>query len=203
MNIIAAILIAVLPAMALSNAVTIQEKSGSTQTNRVITIPRYFAQDEVCLNPRPYLGGLAVAYWQADVKTRWPGTAACSGGTVKFALISVQIPSIAANSSTTVVEFRSDAAASSAGSGLTKTQMLAFDAGGGASSWGAKLTAGVGVLSASVSARTMIGNDHYQVLESGPLRTSILVREGPDAISAATTRTTSIGFQCTANCTTP
>ena len=49
----------------------------------------------------------------------------------------------------------------------------------------------------------MIGNNHYRVLESGPLRTSVLVREGPDAVSAATTRSTSFGFQCAANCTAP
>src|ERR1017187_4316242 len=109
--------IASLPLWALSNAVTIQEKSGSTQTNRVLTIPRYFAQGEICQYPQPYTGGSAVTYWQADIKTRWPSDANCSGGYVKFALITIEITLTA--SSNTVVEFRNSSSASSGASGLT------------------------------------------------------------------------------------
>jgi hypothetical protein len=122
----------------LSNGVTVQEKSGSDQTNRVLTIPRYFADKEICQYPAPYTDGAAMAYWQADVKTRWPADAACAGGYARIVLVTVEIPSLAANSSM-VIEFRNSTLASSTGTGLTKTQMLAFDAGAGASSWGAKL----------------------------------------------------------------
>jgi hypothetical protein len=196
------LVLAAMPAFALSNAITLQEQSASTQTNRVITIPRYFADKEICQNPRPYSGGSAVAFWQSDVKTRWPADAACVGGYAKLSLVTVEIPSLT-GSGTVSVEFRSDPASSSSGSGLTKTQMLAFDAGGGASSWGAVMTASVVGLTGSASARTMIGNGQYKVLESGPLRTSILVREGPDSIQGTATRATSFGFQCTVNCVAP
>src|SRR5437764_6711146 len=86
-----AVLIWSAPLWGLSNAVTVQEKSGATQTNRVVTIPRFFADKEVCQNPRPYSGGMAVSYWQADVKSRWPGDSACTGGYAKFALITVEL----------------------------------------------------------------------------------------------------------------
>ena len=108
-----AILICSAPLWGLSNAVTVQEKSGATQTNRVVTIPRFFADKEVCQNPRPYSGGSAVSYWQADVKSRWPGDSACTGGYAKFALITVEL-TITGNGAT-AVEFRSDASSSSCG----------------------------------------------------------------------------------------
>ena len=176
MRLVLALLLS-MPAWALSNAVRIQEKSGSDQTNRVVMIPRYFADKEICLNPRPYNAGSAMTYWQTNVKTRWPADGNCSGGYVRFALITVEIPTLTANS-TFAIEFRSDAATASSGSGLAKQQMLDFDAGGGAGSWGAKISTGVATLTDAVSARDMIGNDHYQVLASGPLLTMVLVREG-------------------------
>jgi hypothetical protein len=191
-----------MPLWALSNAVTIQEKSGTTQTNRVVTIPRFFADKEVCLNPRPYSGGSPVAYWQTNVKSRWPSDASCVGGYVKFALITVEIPSLNGNGAV-AVEFRGDASPSSAFSPRGKQDYLNFNTGSGAGSWGARITTGVGGLTDSVSARDMIGDDQYQVLEDGPLRTTLLVREGPEAVSGATTRTTSFGYQCTANCVGP
>ena len=49
----------------------------------------------------------------------------------------------------------------------------------------------------------MLADNFYKVLENGPLRTSVLVREGPETVSAATTRTMSFGWQCTANCVAP
>src|ERR1039457_4748249 len=91
-------------AWALSNAVTIQERSGSSQTNRVLTVPRYFVQGEICQYPQPYTGGSAVTYWQADVKTRWPADSNCGGGYARFAEITIEITLI--GGSNTVVEFR-------------------------------------------------------------------------------------------------
>jgi hypothetical protein len=184
----------------MSNAVTIQEKSGSVQTKRLLTIPRYFAQGEICQYPAPYTGGTILTYWQADVKTRWPVTTACVGGSVRFALVTVETTFTTSQ----VVEFRNSASTSSGGSGLTQTQMLNFDTGGGAGSWGAKISTAVGTLSAkSISARTMIAAGMWTSLESGPLRTSVLVREGPDDQNGDLTRTTSFGGQCTAGCTEP
>src|ERR1017187_4988062 len=186
--------IASLPLWALSNAVTIQEKSGSTQTNRVLTIPRYFAQGEICQYPQPYTGGSAVTYWQTDIKTRWPADSNCSGGWVKFAEITMEITLTA--SSNTMVEFRNSLPGSSGGSGLSQSAMLNFNTGSGAGSWGAGFSAttgGVAMICRAGSkiacgARDMIAAGFYKVLESGPLRTSVLVREGPDATTSVTTR---------------
>src|ERR1039458_3156616 len=194
----------------LSNAVTIQETSGTTQTNRVVPIPRYFAQGEICQYPQPYTGGSAVAHWQADVKTRWPGDANCGGGFGKVPLITIEI-TLPASSSNTVVEFRNSSSASSGGSGLNQAAMLAFNTGAGAGSWGAGFSATTGGVTQTCrvgstipcGARDMITAGFYKVLESGPLRTSVLVREGPDAATSVTTRTTSLGWQCTSNCTAP
>jgi hypothetical protein len=49
----------------------------------------------------------------------------------------------------------------------------------------------------------MIGAGMWKYLESGPLRTSVLVREAADDQNGDTTRTTSLGWQCTAGCTDP
>ena len=191
-------------AFALSNKVTLSSQSGSTQTDRVVSIPRYFARDEICTYPRPYVAGVGVAYWQADVRNRWPASGSCAGGSVRFAIVTVQIPTLTTGG--VDVDFRDSAARSSSGdaaatwsASLTKAQMIAFNGG----VWPSRGSYTAGAITHNTSAKTMITNDHYQVLEAGPLRTSVLVREGPDAVSASLARSTSIGFRCTANCTAP
>ena len=203
------LLVTSLPVWGLSNAVTIQEKSGSTQSNRVLTTPRYFAQGEICQYPQPYVSGSAIANWQADVKTRWPADSNCSGGYVKIALVTAEL-TLGAGSNT-VMEFRNSASSSSSGSGLTQSAMLAFSTGSGVGTWGAGWTATTGGVTITCrlgsaipcGARDMIAAGFYKVLESGPLRTSVLVREGPDDVTPVTTRTTSVGWQCLTNCTAP
>ena len=197
------------PLFALTNAVYLTDQSGSTQTSRSITIPRYFANQEICGYPQPFMSGSGLTNWQADVKTRWPADVFCPGGWVQYAFVSFEL-TINANTQVTV-EFRGNSNPCSSGdatactnAGLTKTQMLNFDAGGGAGSWGAGFTYtanGTSVIckvgsTIPCGARDMITNNHYQYLERGPLRTSILVREGPGAVSNVTTRTTSVGLKC-------
>lgn len=196
------------PVMALSNSVTLTDESGSPQTARTYTIARYFANQEICAYPAPYSGGTALAYWQADVKNRWPADSQCASGYVKFALVSFET-TLAANGSAKV-EFRNDTrpchlgdATTCAAGGLNKASMLAFDAGGGAGSWGGGMLLATGGVTQTASARTMLGSDHFRVLENGPLRTTVVIRESPDAVSGVKTRNTSIGFHCTANCTPP
>jgi hypothetical protein len=139
-----------------------------------------------------------VPNWQSDVKTRWAADGNCAAGYVKFAIITLEH---AVSTRPLTIEFRAAAAPSSEGSGLTKDQMLNFATAEGV--WGAKLTAETAGISHSISARTMVSAGQYQVVESGPLRTSILVREGPDAVNPSTTRDTSFGFACSANCVGP
>jgi hypothetical protein len=185
---------------ALSNSVTLTNLSGG-QATRALTIPRYFADKEICHYPQPYAEGTAARYWQADVRNRWPADADCAGGYVKFALITIEQTMIGSGSVT--VDFRDSEASSSGGAGLDKAGMLNFDGGSGAGVWPSRGSYTEGGITFNTSAKTMISNDHYKILENGPLRTSVLVREGPEAISGATTRTTSFGWQCTTNCAAP
>src|SRR4051812_30001996 len=97
---------------ALSNSVTLNNLSGA-QVTRVLTIPRYFADKEICQYPQPYTAGAAVRYWQADVRNRWPADGDCAGGYVKFALITIE-QTISGSGSVTV-EFRNGEASSSGG----------------------------------------------------------------------------------------
>ena len=204
---LAIFILASCPLWALSNAVTIQEKSGTTQTNRVLTIPRYFAQDEICQYPRPYndLTSAFVTNWQVDIKTRWPVDSICSGGAAKYALITIEI-TLAASSTNNVIEFQNSSSSSSGGSALTQSQMLNFNTGSGAGSWGAGWSATTGGVTESCliastvpcDARAMIGAGMWKYLEQGPLRTSVLVREASDDQNGDTARTTSLGWQCTA-----
>lgn len=191
-----------LPVLALSNKVTLKDDSGSSHGTRQFVIPRYFAQDDVCANPRPYIGGSPVAMWQTHVDNRWPATTICPGGSAKFAIIVIET-TLGAGASVDV-EFRSSAdschlgsSAACAAAAMTRQQMLDFDTGSGTASWGAKLSLTTGGLTQIVSARSMVSSNHYQVIHDGPIFTEVLVREGPDSVSGATSRNTSLGFHCT------
>lgn len=197
-----------LPLIALDNHVTLQDKAGADHGARQFVIPRYFAKDEICSMPKPYIGGSAVTYWQSHVETRWPASAVCSGGSAKFAVIIIE--TTLAGGENKQVAFRNSAdschlgdSATCAAAGMSKTDLLNFDAGGGPASWGAKIQATTGGITLSRSARTMISSDHYQIIRNGPIYAEVLVREGPEAVSGATTRDTSFGWKCTASCVGP
>ncbi len=205
------LLCACVPAFALSNAVTISNLSASAQTSRTWAVHRYFADKEICGQPQPFTGGSAIPNWQSDVTSRWPADSACSvgsGGYAKTAMISFELT--VAGSSSAVVEFRASAnachlgnAATCAAAGASQTDLLNFDAGGGAGSWGLKVSATTGGITLERSARTMMAAGQYQVLKNGPLFTEILVREGPQSVQGTATRNTSFGWRCTANCAAP
>lgn len=195
-------------AFGVSNKVTLQDKSGFSHGTRQFVIPRYFAENEICSIPKPYIGGTPVSYWQSHVDNRWPASSVCPGGSAKFAIIIIETELL--GGSTVDVYFRNSTDACHLGSsitcaaaGMTKQELLDFDSGGGTASWGAKIQATTGGITMSRSARTMISSDHYQIIRNGPIYAEVLVREGPDAVSAATTRTTNFGWKCTANCVAP
>src|SRR6185437_2704124 len=210
MRALGCMLLAGISCFALSNAVTVYDLTGSPQIRRVVTIPRWFAQGEICNYPQPFTGGAAVPYWQADVLNRWPADAACAAGYVKFAMVTAEVTipatTLAGTQTSTgslAVEFRGSSSASSGGAGMSQSDMLNFNTGAGAGVWPSRMTLSTGGVTFQVSAKSMISGNYYQVLANGPLRTSVLVREGPDAAAATSTRSTSIGWQCTANCTAP
>lgn len=178
-----------------SNAVFLTDRSGADQVNRSITLPRYFAEGEIAGFAQPRINGQPAPYWQSDVKTRWPD------GSVRFALVSLEltIPKCSNDPCPpVVVDFIGGSQVSSGdGAGLTSAEMLAFDTGGGPGSWGARVQASINGISKGASARQMIGKGFFTVLESGPLRHSVLVRE------PAAERSTSFGFRCTGICKSP
>ncbi|GEM_PF-4607989 len=195
------------PAWALSNAKVISDLSGSAQTNRTFLLMWALQDKEICDFPQPYIGGAAATYWQATIHSRYAADSRCAAGYVRLAWVAFEA-SITANGSISVDVRQSTnachlgSAATCTAAGLTKSGMLNFDAGGGAS-WGAKISATTGGITQNRSARTMISNDQYRVLIAGPLVTEVEVREGPQSVQGTPTRTSNFGWQCTANCTPP
>jgi hypothetical protein len=160
--------------MALDNSVRLFEASGSAQNNQPRTIHRYFAQGDFPEGnyPKPRVGGAVPAAWQVDVENTWPD------GSVMAAFVSLPV-SIAANGNA-VVDFVKDGspchlggAAACQAAGLTKQQMLDFNAG----AWGAVLEGTANAVSFAASARTMVGAGAWSYRLRGPVVTQILVED--------------------------
>ncbi len=194
MRILFLLIISLLPALA-DNSVTITNETESTQSSYTYKVARYFASGEINDYPKPRIGGAPAAYWQSEVKTRW------DNGSVRFAVIYFEATIAGSNSIT--VDFVNDLNPNNGGGGLTKTGMLDFNAGGGSASWGCGIQTIASSVTLSASCRTMLSDDQYQVLESGPLATTVLIREGPQSVAGGTTRNYSFGYHCTANCSAP
>ena len=75
-----------------ANSITVQSTSGATQTNRPITIGRFFADGEIppgqCAQPQINGSLLSSTQWQCDAKNHWPD------GSLKFAILSFIVPSL-------------------------------------------------------------------------------------------------------------
>jgi hypothetical protein len=127
-------------ATAPTDSITISDTTGSTQTNRPVTISRFFASTEIAAYPQAGLCTdstcASVSSWlttQADVKTRW------TGGSVQHAMVSFVVPSISANGSV-YVTFRSQASGNNT-SYLNGAGMLAFNEStpGASDGWNAQM----------------------------------------------------------------
>jgi uncharacterized membrane protein len=99
------------------NGITVADVSGSSQTNRPVTFGRYFKQGEISNYPQATVDSESVTVWQADVKNRW------GDGSVKFAIVSLVIPSISSGGKV-VVRFQNSVNRDSGGSGATPTSVL-------------------------------------------------------------------------------
>lgn len=148
-------------AQAASDTVTITDKTGSGLTNYPLQFGRPFIQGEIPNYPQVLIDGTP-ALTQADVKNRYPD------GSVKFAIISVVIPSVAASGSVTLT-FRDQASGNN--TPLTAAQMLSsgydFDA-------QMKLTSGTTL---TADARQMLSDGSYTYWTSGPVATTILLAD--------------------------
>jgi hypothetical protein len=144
------------------NTISITNPSGSTQTNYPLQFGRPFLEAEIPHYPQVLVNGQPVPT-QANVKNRFPD------GSVKFAVISVLIPSISARGATTL-SFQDQATANDVP--LTAAQVLDgpfdFDA-------QIKLIEAEG--STSASARSMLKNGDYSYWAAGPIATSIVLQD--------------------------
>ncbi len=157
-----------------TNFITIREKAGVATTQYPIQIGRPFAPGEIPNFPQAVIGTTNLVT-QADVKSRWPD------GSVKHAILSFYLPTLAANGTVTV-NFINQTAGNATGF-LAKADMLAngfnFDA-------AMELTNGGTTLSAS--ARTMLNADKFEYWHRGAVMTSVIIADH----SAA--RTSDLGF---------
>jgi hypothetical protein len=147
------------PAFA-ANSLTVTEKAGVTTVNYPVQFGRPFVQGEISACPRAIIAGTPASAWQADVKNRWPD------GSVKYAILSFLIPSLAAGSTVTIT-FDSQTCANTP---LTKAAMQTdanydFDA-------TMSLTNGSTI---TASARAMLDAGDYTLWTSGQVAQTILL----------------------------
>ncbi|MFN7923565.1 MAG: fibronectin type III domain-containing protein [Bryobacteraceae bacterium] len=205
MRTITSILMAMSSALALDNAVRITDRTAATQTGRPFTIHRWFAEDELCNFPQPYVDGVAASEWQSDRVNRWPPSSRCSLGAVKSALISFRA-TVAANATITV-DFRNSANACSAAAneaacraaGITAAQALDFSGG----AWGAKMrfkaTPQGATTPQTADARAMLASGNCWAYLSGPTVTQYVCGPYLNDGSYDQTRPYALGFASTQN----
>jgi len=160
------------PSWAVTNALTITERSGSTQTNVPITVARPFASGEVATCPQAIVDGTPITT-QADVKQRWT-----SDSSVRHAILSFVLPSLTA-SSTVTVTFQNQACSNTA---LTTAQMLdaSYD-------FNARIELTNGTTEVA-DARTMLTAEAYSPWLSGSVQTCVILADH------SLTRAYDIGF---------
>lgn len=154
-----------------SNQITVYETSGVMQRERPISIARAFRRGDVPHFAEAVIAGHPVLT-QCDVKNRWPD------GSVKFAVVSFVIPTLASNSAT-VVAFADQPDGHNAGA-LTGPEMLdpAFDFDGRIELQGR--------WSAAVSARAMLAAGHWRYWLRGPIVTAVIIEDRTAARSQDT-----------------
>lgn len=158
---------------AATNSLTITEKAGRTTSNYPIQIGRPFVRGEIANFPQAVIGATAVTT-QADVKTRWPD------GSVKHAVLSFLIPTLAANGTVTV-SFRNQTTGNTAGY-LDKVKMLdaVYD-------FDAKMALTNGTTK-TASARAMLDAGNFTYWLQGSVCTSVILADH------GANRTYDIGF---------
>ncbi|MBS1808231.1 MAG: BACON domain-containing protein [Acidobacteria bacterium] len=157
-----------------TNFLTIKEKAGVTTSQYPIQIGRPFVPGEISNFPQAVVNGAAVAT-QADVKSRWPD------GSVKHAILSFYLPTLAANSTVTV-SFVNQTSGNNAGY-LAKNDML-----GTGLDFDARMELTNSGTTISASARNMLSADKYEYWLKGDVLTSVIIADH------SATRSADIGF---------
>lgn len=149
--------------VAASDTMTIQNVSGSTITNYPVQFGRWFKQREFPAGsyPQVVVNGSATAT-QANVKNAW------ADGSVKYAVISFVLPSLA-NATTANIAFQSSADCHcGSGARLTKAQMLdaAYD-----------FDAAINTTLGNATARGMLNADKYTYWAEGSIATTVILAD--------------------------
>ncbi len=137
-------------AMGVVDSMMVTDRSGTARVNYPLQFARPFVQGEIPDYPQVLVDGMPVAT-QADVKQRWPD------GSVKHGIVSVLVPSIAANGSVALT-FRNQSTGNNVP--MTQEQML-----GAGFDFDAVLRIGSDGQTRSVSARTMLADGRLCVLD--------------------------------------
>ena len=161
-----------------TDSLTIYESDGANRTSFPITFGRAFVEGEIPAGacPQPVVGGAPISggNWQADLKNVW------ADGSVKYAVLSLILPSLSANGSQTVA-FQSGPCNNSGS--LAQSQMINFNSG----NWGAAINVTANEETVSRDAATMLSytdpgsnsvgdckNDYWL---QGPVVTAVIVQD--------------------------
>jgi Purple acid Phosphatase, N-terminal domain len=150
----------------------VYETSGSTQTNRPVSIARAFVQGEIAGFAQPAINGTTITdptKWQCDVKNRWPD------GSLKFAIVSFVIPTLPASGSVNVT-FVNNASGNNTGE-QTVSQML-----GAPYDFDVDMTL-TGTATRAISARAMLTAGAWRLWLQGPVVTAVIIEDRTTARS--------------------
>ena len=149
------------------NGITVSDLTGNGQTNRFISVGRFFKQGDIPNFAQAVVGGAPILT-QCDVKNRWPD------GSLKFAIVSFVLPSV--STAGTPVSFQNQGTGNNTGY-LQQDDMLnsAYD-------FEAVMQLN-GTVSPSISARSMLQNGLFRYWLQGPIVTAVIIedREGRSA----------------------
>ena len=144
------------------NGIVVYSTSGSPQTNRPVSIGRFFKDGDIPNFAQAVVGGNPILT-QCDVKNRWPD------GSLKFAIVSFVLPSVPTAGIS--VAFENQATGNNSGF-LQKADMLAagynFEAAMALSGSGASPT---------ISARNMLSNGSFTYWLQGPVVTAVIIED--------------------------
>jgi hypothetical protein len=145
----------------LGNGISVTDLSGLGQSNRFVSLGRFFRQGDIPHFAQAVLNGTQLLT-QCDVKNRWPD------GSLKFAIISFILPSVSTKG--TDVTFQDQSTGNNTGY-LAQSDMLnaAYDFEGTM-----RLT---GTVSPTVSARSMVQSGQFRYWLQGPIVTAVIIED--------------------------
>jgi len=152
----------------MADTIAIRERSGHSQENRAVTVPRAFRQGEIPHFAEASISGKRILT-QCDVKNRWPD------GSLKYAIVSFVIPTLASHSSL-VVSF-ADQPSGHNEDYLTQAGFLEpdydFDA----------TIEMAGASDQKISAREMLSRGAFRYWLKGPVVTAVIIEDRTPARS--------------------